>query len=109
MHESGNQAIARDYYEDRPLGGMKGEPAFAPVMQEYGNLGKSLAVLGETFDALRVRLEPVTGPSRPTAHLGAEKNPNDNLSPLASSLRDETERVYRLNNAMKDLMERIEL
>lgn len=99
VNEAGNLPLAR----------MPQEPEFAPVMEERNKLGKSIAVLGETFDALRVRLEPVTGPSRPTAHLGAEKNPNNNLSPLASSLRDETERVYDLNNAMKDLMERIEL
>lgn len=80
----------------------------APVLSQYGELSRELEVLGETFDNLRVRLEPITGPSLPESD-GNGKLVATELSPLAESLRSDTQKVRSITHMLRSLMNRLEV
>jgi hypothetical protein len=78
------------------------------VQGQYGLLTEELHRLGEAVDVLRVKLEPVIGPSVPSETAG-KGQPEHQLSPLAESLRSDTTRVRDIRLSLDDLYRRIEL
>lgn len=83
----------------------------APVREEYGTLSQELNALGETFDRLRMQLEPVTGPDRPTSpEIDQHKSPpQEALSPLAESIRSDAALIRHITAGMRNLSSRIEV
>lgn len=81
----------------------------APVLDEYGTLGKELQILGELVDDFRVRLEPVLGCENPEASDGQQNQAQRSLSPLGESIRSDTQRVRNITATLRSLMNRIEV
>lgn len=107
MYERTKEARMDDeIYSNRSANAVK--PS-SPMMVEYGNLEKSLAVLHDTFDELRVKLTPVINDNRACGIGESTAKPEPVLSPLANSLRGENDKITRLNNAMLGLIDQIEL
>lgn len=79
------------------------------VLQSYGELEKSLALLGETIEQLHGKLSPVLGPERAKPSESGQKNPVPSRSPLAEQLSNETARIRSFNYRLVELLNRLEV
>lgn len=103
-----NEAMYQATIMERPNAMTKRDNG-SRVTQEQSLLSKSIAELHETFDMLRSKLEPVIGVGVAAMDGTSAGNTEEALSPLAESLRSEMYRVRRLNDAMRDLIQRLEV
>lgn len=80
-----------------------------PVQEEYGGLQKAIATLDDTANELQQRLSYVLSPSRPEKDSGETGTPREALSPLAESIRTDTDSAYRVNAILRDILQRLEI
>ena len=79
------------------------------VTSEYGVLARELDLLGEVFDQLRVKLEPVIGQSCPHPSDANKAEAEPALSPFAESIRSDARKVRNFTAAVSELISRVEL
>lgn len=91
-------------------GGYTSLPKHNAVMDEYGRLDKSISELDELVSQLRARLDAVLTPELPTAINGiGSVGQEQQVSHLASRIRDDYTRVQFIDAKVRDILARLEI
>lgn len=85
-----------------------GEIKQAPILREYGRLGKNIAIVREQVDELERRLTGVLR-SEPGGRAIDPERPEEMVCEFAGSIRSDARRIEELGHQITDILSRLEL